>query len=72
MTSLNKLPYHEFMNTIFEYHKKNWKNGFCDKCGGTGFVPVMCCDGQDCGCQGKPVDFDVTCDACGKIGDIKT
>ena len=34
----------------------------CKRCGGTGWVPVMCCDGSACGWHGMPVDFHSDCD----------
>lgn len=40
-----------------------WKKDICPGCGGTGWKPVMCCNGQKCGCMGMPVDF-ILCD-CG-------
>lgn len=38
----------------------------CDKCGGLGAEPVMCCDGRECGCRGMPVDFR-KCNSCKSI-----
>jgi hypothetical protein len=42
----------------------------CKRCGGTGFVPVYCCPGYECGCYGLPVNFEDKCSACGANGDI--
>ena len=67
---LSNMGYPEFMNTVYEYQKGNWYNRLCDKCGGTGFVPMMCCGGDECGCLGLPVDFDIECSVCGRKGDI--
>lgn len=40
-----------------------WNSESCEKCGGTGMIPIMCCNGDACGCRGMPVEF-VDCD-CG-------
>ncbi len=29
----------------------------CEKCGGTGYIPIFCCDGMSCGCRATAVDF---------------
>ena len=51
----NKITYSDFMlgmtNAPMDF-------SMCAVCGGTGFRPVMCCDGFECGCRGMPVDFD--------------
>ena len=48
------LGYADFMrgmtNAPFDREK-------CDECGGTGFIPIFCCDGEHCGCKALPVDF---------------
>ncbi len=56
------LSYSEFMNGMcnapFDRNK-------CEKCGGNGLKPVMCCSGarEECGCRGMPTDF--ICCECG-------
>lgn len=45
-------------NIKFDYEK-------CATCGGLGLMPIMCCNGHECGCMGMPVDYaecdDFTC-----------
>lgn len=50
----------EFMRAMMN---ADYDGNICDKCGGTGLKPVMCCSGNECGCLGMPVDF-VAC-GCG-------
>ena len=63
------LEFPDFMNAVLEYHRNQWDDLTCTLCGGTGFVPVMCCDGRSCGCHGMPVDFFDICGGCGEKGD---
>lgn len=44
----------DFMNGL---SNAPWDNRICKDCGGTGWKAVMCCNGQECGCMGMPVDF---------------
>ena len=60
------IGYVDFMrgmtNMPFNYNK-------CDKCGGTGYIPIFCCSGVDCGCQSRAVDFK-ECDCeCEKVSE---
>lgn len=60
------MNYSDFMrgmtNMPFEYSK-------CVKCGGTGYIPIFCCNGMHCGCQGGAVDFE-ECDCeCEKVSE---
>lgn len=59
MKKIITLSYGEFMrgmcNMPFDHDK-------CPKCGGTGLMPVYCCNGDMCGCLGMPIDFiDCSC-----------
>ena len=63
------LSYSDFMNAVVKFHMKYWNMNACDLCGGTGFVPVMCCNLDSCGCKGMPVDFYDHCMKCGEKGD---
>jgi len=56
----DRLEYPEFMRGMCNAPIISF---YCNKCCGLGLKPVMCCDGLDCGCRGKPVDF-IKCD-CG-------
>jgi hypothetical protein len=44
----------EYMNGLCSAPKDFSK---CKDCGGVGMVPLMCCDGRDCGCANLPYDF---------------
>jgi len=58
------LTYVVFMANVTEYVKNYSKETGCS-CGGTGFLPVFCCDGKDCGCRGLPIDYETPCPKCG-------
>jgi hypothetical protein len=34
-----------------------WDPKGCQRCGGSGLVADMCCNGAECGCRGRPIDF---------------
>lgn len=65
---LSDLKYPEWMKTVYAYCDKHWDADICSNCGGLGTVPIRCCSGMDCGCQGAPVDFDFLCSDCGRPG----
>lgn len=54
MTEKRTIGYAAFMmgmtNAPFDEDK-------CEKCGGTGYIPIFCCDGMHCGCRASAVDF---------------
>ena len=58
------ISYSDFMrgmtNVPFDYGK-------CEKCGGTGYMHIFCCDGRMCGCQGGAVDFKECDCSCQKL-----
>ena len=51
---MDKLNFSEFMLGMTN---ASFNESICKACGGTGFKPVMCCNGAECGCHGMPVDF---------------
>lgn len=67
----------DFMEDTTRYLEKCWDDDFCDNCGGTGYVPIYCCDsagyvpiyccdGYACSCHGEPIDFHNECEECGR------
>lgn len=47
------MDYITFMNGLSQaLYDKN----ICKDCGGTGWKPLMCCNGRECGCMGMPID----------------
>lgn len=60
MSAMGKLDFSEFMQGMIN---APFTESICKTCGGTGFKPVMCCNGYECGCHGLPVDFQ-ECDKC--------
>ena len=59
-----EMTYTEYMNNILKHIEEFGDPKLCS-CAGTGFYPIMCCSGIECGCMGFPVDFDVECPECG-------
>lgn len=60
---MSELSYGDFMKAMMNAPIKNFN---CNKCGGLGIKPVMCCSGgrEECGCMGMPTDFiDCECGA---------
>ena len=64
MMKISEMTYIEFMRSLCEYTYERWNNTICKECGGLGIVPVRCCNGESCGCQGEPVDFKLGCASC--------
>ena len=60
--------YSEFMKVVYVYSRENWDSSVCLHCGGLGIVPIVCCSGTVCSCQGLPVDFVFKCSECGREG----
>jgi hypothetical protein len=59
------------MKSIYDYCKENWNWHACDRCGGTGYIPIYCnCGGIDCNCFNMPVDFKTRCDLCDRKGKL--
>jgi len=61
-----KQTYCEFMATWEKYMKEHADYSICSNCGGTGINAIICCNGQDCMCMGKPVDYQFYCEECGR------
>jgi hypothetical protein len=62
---VSEMDYSSFMHSIIKYVEENGDPKECS-CAGTGFYPLMCCDGDVCGCGGQPVNFELKCPECGK------
>lgn len=54
------LSYNEFMAGMCN---APWDDDKCGKCGGNALKPVFCCNGFECCCSGRAIEFE-DCD-CG-------
>lgn len=52
------MPMGEWMTAVMEALEAEYHDPHdCERCGGIGVEPVMCCDGRECGCMAMPIDF---------------
>jgi hypothetical protein len=56
----------DYMKYCSDFYSHNFNHEKCSECGGTGIIPMMCCNGHECNCMGYPVDFKTQCGYCGK------